>query len=123
MHSAPLCLKPRHGPRVRETGASLQPFVLITLDVVASRPPASYDKFTVMEELRFYLESLLDHRCSSTLNCPECLSLQRIYQFMQTEIFSTVVYTETAIEHRVPARFEPRPAHRAAAGPRRPHAA
>ncbi|HVN03583.1 MAG TPA: hypothetical protein VMT86_04140 [Bryobacteraceae bacterium] len=76
-----------------------------------------------MDELRYYLESLLDHQCSGALNCPECVSLQRIYQFMHTEIFATVVYAETPIEQRQAPGFECRPAHRAAAGPRRPHMA
>ena len=57
-----------------------------------------------MSELRYYLEMLLDHQCSSgDGTCRECQSLQRIYQLMQTELFSTVIYTETPLEPRRPA--------------------
>jgi hypothetical protein len=42
---------------------------------------------------------------------------------MQTELFSTVIYAETPLEPRQPARSQSQPVNRAAAGPRRPHAA
>jgi hypothetical protein len=49
-----------------------------------------------MQEFHLYLEMLLNHRCQlDSGNCPQCRALQRIYEFMQTEIFSTVIYTET----------------------------
>jgi proteasome lid subunit RPN8/RPN11 len=52
-----------------------------------------------MNEFRHYLELLLAHRCrSAPESCKECLSLQRIYDFMRTEIFSTVVYAESPRE-------------------------
>jgi hypothetical protein len=78
-----------------------------------------------MHELRYYLETLLDHRCTSANGeCPECQSLQRIYAFMQTEMFSTVIYSGgTPLEYRQPALSQSQPINRAAAGPRRPHAA
>lgn len=77
-----------------------------------------------MQELRYYLQALLDHQCASgNANCRECQSLQRIYQFMLTEIFSTVIYTDTPLDLRRPAPSQSPPVNRAAAGPRRPHAA
>jgi len=77
-----------------------------------------------MDELRHYLELLLDHRCApGAVNCPECMRLRRIYQFMQTEIFSTVVYPERHAELHFPMRPEARPLNRAAAIPRSPRAA
>lgn len=77
-----------------------------------------------MQEYRFYLEMLLDHQCSSSDGkCPECQSLQRIYQFMQTELFSTVIYTETSPHPRQSDRSPSQHFSRTAAGPRRPHAA
>jgi len=77
-----------------------------------------------MHELRYYLERLLDHQCSSgSGDCRECQTLERIYQFLQTELFSTVIYAETPLEPRQPARPPSQPFNRAAAGPRRPHAA
>jgi hypothetical protein len=77
-----------------------------------------------MHELRYYLEALLDHQCGSGKgDCPECQSLQRIYQFLETELFSTVIYTGTPLEHRQPTLSQYQPVNRAAAGPRRPHAA
>jgi hypothetical protein len=77
-----------------------------------------------MHELRYYLGMLLDHQCiSGKSDCPECQSLQRICQFMQTELFATVIYTETPLEHRQPVPSHSQPVNRAAAGPRRPHAA
>ncbi|HLY19636.1 MAG TPA: hypothetical protein VKR61_20555 [Bryobacteraceae bacterium] len=66
-----------------------------------------------MDELRYYLETLLDHQCSSAANCPKCESLQRIYQFMQTELFSTVVYAETALQPRQFQMREDKGANRA----------
>jgi hypothetical protein len=42
---------------------------------------------------------------------------------MLTEIFSTVIYTDTPLELRRPAQSQSPPVNRAAAGPRRPHAA
>ena len=78
---------------------------------------------TAMHELRYYLEALLDHQCASgNGNCPECRSLQRVYQFMQTELFSTVIYTETPLEPRHPAQSRSQPVNRAAGGPLPPHA-
>jgi len=60
-----------------------------------------FNEFTVMNELRYYLETLLHHQCNSgDGDCRDCQSLQRIYQFMQTELFSTVIYTETAVAPR-----------------------
>jgi hypothetical protein len=77
-----------------------------------------------MHELRYYLETLLDHQCGSgNTACPECKGLQRIYEFMQTELFSTVIYADTPLDPRQAARSSPRPVNRATAGPRRPHAA
>jgi len=77
-----------------------------------------------MHEFRHYLEMLLDHQCSpGNAGCPECQGLQRIYQFMQTELFATVIYSETPLHPRQGARSLAQPVNRAAAGPRRPHAA
>jgi hypothetical protein len=77
-----------------------------------------------MHELRHYLEMLLNHQCSSANgDCRECQGLQRIYRFMQTELFSTVIYNETPLEPRQPTRSVAQPLNRASAGPRRPHAA
>jgi hypothetical protein len=85
---------------------------------------AAYYEFTVMHELRHYLEMLLNHECGSgNGDCRECQRLQRSYQFMQTELFSTVIYTEMLPDPRQPARPQLRPVNRAVAGPRRPHAA
>jgi hypothetical protein len=42
---------------------------------------------------------------------------------LQTELFTTVIYSETPLEHRVPILSQSQPVNRAAAGPRRPHAA
>jgi len=51
-----------------------------------------------MQELRYYLEILLDHQCRSVgSGCPQCRSLQRICELIQAEIFSTVIYTETPL--------------------------
>jgi hypothetical protein len=73
------------------------------------------------QELRHYLELLLEHACArNPENCPECRSLQRIYEFMLAEIFSTVLYPETAIELRH-AHRESEPL-RAMAHPQRPQA-
>ncbi|MGC9951279.1 MAG: hypothetical protein ABSF64_33400 [Bryobacteraceae bacterium] len=77
-----------------------------------------------MHELRSYLEMLLNHQCKSGGgDCRECHSLQHIYRFMQTELFSTVIYTDTPLDRRRPARTRPQPVNRAAAGPLRPDAA
>jgi hypothetical protein len=77
-----------------------------------------------MHELRYYLQMLLEHRCSAGKgDCRECRSLRQIYQFMQTEFFSTVIYPETPLEPRQPVQPESQPVNGAAAGPRRPHAA
>lgn len=85
---------------------------------------SAYYNLTVMHELRHYLEMLLDHKCSSDKgDCPECQSLQRVYRFMQTELFSTVLYSETRLEHRQRTQSQSQPVNRASAGPRRPHAA
>jgi len=85
---------------------------------------AAYYEFTVMHELRHYLEMLLNHECGpGNGDCRECQRLHRVYQFMQTELFSTVIYTETAKDPRQPARSPSRPVNRAVAGPRPPHAA
>ncbi|HTT66314.1 MAG TPA: hypothetical protein VMG35_30895 [Bryobacteraceae bacterium] len=74
-----------------------------------------------MHELHYYLETLLDHRCSSgNGDCPECKSLQRIYEFMQTELFSSVIYAETHREPHKSARFEAQALNRAVASLRRP---
>jgi hypothetical protein len=97
---------------------------LLTLDVIDTQSHAAYYKFKAMHELRYYLGMLLDHQCiSGNGNCPECQRLQRIYQFLQTELFTTVIYSETPLEHRVPILSQSQPVNRAAAGPRRPHAA
>jgi hypothetical protein len=67
-----------------------------------------------MEELRYYLEMLLDHQCRlNGANCPECQRLLRIYGFMQTELFSTVIFTETPIQPGEIRPREPRSANRA----------
>lgn len=77
-----------------------------------------------MGELRYYLEILLDHQCSAANgSCRECRTLQRICQFMQTELFSTVIYTDTPLEPRKHLRPPSQPVNRAAVVPRRPHAA
>lgn len=76
-----------------------------------------------MNELRYYLQMLLDHRCSANGDCRECHTLQQIYRFMQTELFSTVIYNETPLAPRRPEQSHSQPVNRAAAGPRRPHAA
>ncbi len=74
-----------------------------------------------MHELRHYLEMLLDHECKAgSGECPECKSLQRIYQFIQTELFSTVIYAERALDSRQPAKGRGPSVNRAGAGPRRP---
>jgi hypothetical protein len=76
-----------------------------------------------MHELRYYLETLLEHRCSSAKgDCRECRSLTQIYQYMQTEFFSTVIYTETPLDPRPPVQSQSQPFNSAAAGPRRPQA-
>ena len=68
-----------------------------------------------MSELRRYLEILLDHRCNQgNETCAECQSLQRIYAYMQTEIFSSVVYEETPLAPR-PAGSVSKPMNRAIA--------
>jgi len=97
---------------------------VLTFDVIDSRALAAYYKVTVMHELRRYLELLLDHQCSTAKGkCPECLGLQRLYEFMQTELFSCVIYTGTPLETRQPARSTAAPVNRAGAGPRPPRAA
>jgi len=75
-----------------------------------------------MHELRTYLEMLLAHKCSAGRDdCGDCQSLQRIYKFMQSEMFSTVVYAETP---RAPRQAGEPPASltRAAASPPQPRA-
>jgi hypothetical protein len=68
-----------------------------------------------MNELRYYLEVLLNHQCSpGSAACPECQSLHRIYQFMQTELFSTVIYKERPIQPRQVSSREAMPVNRAA---------
>jgi hypothetical protein len=63
-----------------------------------------------MDELRQYLGMLLNHQCSSAGgNCPDCQNLQRIYKFMETDLFSTVVYTETRLPPRQPSHSQPQP--------------
>jgi len=77
-----------------------------------------------MDELRHYLEALLDHQCASSGgNCRDCQSLQRIYQLMRTELFSTVIYSETPLEPRRAAQSLSPAINRAAGSPPRPHAA
>jgi hypothetical protein len=77
-----------------------------------------------MHELRYYLETLLDHQCSSgNGDCRECRSLERIYQFMHTELFSTVIYTGITADRRQTSLSQWQSVNRATAGPRRPHAA
>ena len=73
-----------------------------------------------MNELRYYLGLLLDHQCSTgPQGCAECRSLQRIYEFMRTEIFSSIVFSETPLETRQAAGGGLKPAKHAVAGPRR----
>lgn len=48
-----------------------------------------------MEELHRYLELLLDHTCGGEGECADCRSLQRVYQLLEAEIFSCVLYTGT----------------------------
>jgi hypothetical protein len=74
-----------------------------------------------MQEFRVYLEMLLGHECKLEADCPECQSLQRVLQFLQTQVFSTVIYSETPLDTRHAARTELKPAVRALAGPRRSH--
>lgn len=52
-----------------------------------------------MNELRHYLTILLDHQCEGADACAECESLRRIYAFMQTEIFSSVIYSGPPAAH------------------------
>jgi hypothetical protein len=47
-----------------------------------------------MNEMRAYLEALLDHQCSNG-DCPDCQHLEGIYQFMRARLFSTVIYTRS----------------------------
>ncbi|HTQ56116.1 MAG TPA: hypothetical protein VMI94_16725 [Bryobacteraceae bacterium] len=72
-----------------------------------------------MDEFRIYLEILLGHACSSRADCQACRALGKIYQYMQTEIFSTVVYSETIFDAKKAAALVHKTANRAAAGPRR----
>jgi len=52
-----------------------------------------------MNELRYYLELLLEHQCASGPDkCVECRSLQRICQYLQTELFSSVIYNKIPME-------------------------
>jgi hypothetical protein len=74
-----------------------------------------------MQEFRIYLEMLLGHQCKPEADCPECRSLQRVLEFVQTQIFSTVIYSETPLDTRHTARTELKSAVRALAGPRRSH--
>lgn len=75
-----------------------------------------------MNELRHYLEMLLDHQCMpGSGECPECRRLNKIYGFLQTELFSTVVYREAQLTPRPAAQPHKQPVNRAAAGPRRPN--
>ena len=77
-----------------------------------------------MEELRYYLERLLAHQCTpGSGTCKECQTLHRIYQFMETEFFSTVIYTETPIQPRQTPILENPVVRRAGVGPSRPNAA
>jgi hypothetical protein len=77
-----------------------------------------------MNELRHYLEALLEHQCANSEgDCPECQGLERIYQFMRSRLFSTVIYTDTHLEPHRPAQSQSQPVNRAAAEPRRPQAA
>jgi hypothetical protein len=55
-----------------------------------------------MEDLRRYLELLLDHDCGGQPDCTDCRSLQRVYQFLEAEIFSCVLYSETPLAPRIP---------------------
>jgi hypothetical protein len=90
------------------------------LDAIDRHAIGAYHEFTAMDEFRNYLEMLLGHICNSARgDCPECRSLERIYQFMQAEIFSTVIYTETVFDARKAAALASKPVNRAAAGPRR----
>jgi len=74
-----------------------------------------------MNEFRYYLGLLLEHRCGAgPQGCAECRSLQRIYEFMQTEIFSSIVFSETPMEPRQAARGGSNPANHATASPRPP---
>ena len=70
-------------------------------------------------ELRHYLELLLEHDCERHENCRECRSLQRISEFMMSEIFSTVLYPEKAGELRK-TKEESGRVSRAVAHPQRP---
>ena len=74
-----------------------------------------------MQEFRIYLEMLLRHECKLEADCPECRSLQSVLQFVQTQVFSTVIYSETPLDTRHAAHIEPKSAVRALAGPRRSH--
>ncbi len=74
-----------------------------------------------MNELRYYLESLLDHSCAAPASdCAECRRLDRVYQFLRTELFTTVIYRETGLPPRAKTEIRRQAANRAAAGPRRP---
>ena len=68
-----------------------------------------------MDEIRCYLQMLLQHECDTgTDNCPECRVLMRIKEFLETAIFSTVIYTDWHPDSGRPALPKPMPANRAA---------
>jgi len=90
------------------------------LDAIVRHRQAAYYEFTAMDEFRTYLESLLGHTCNpARTNCRECQSLERIYEFMEAEIFSSVVYTEKFAAPRPGAAAASKRVNHAAAGPRR----
>ncbi|MGO4882173.1 MAG: hypothetical protein ACLP59_15270 [Bryobacteraceae bacterium] len=66
-----------------------------------------------MHELRSYLEMLLGHPCGGG-ECPDCQHLQRIYSFIQNELFTTVVYAETPLSPHPGSGPQTRPVIRAA---------
>jgi hypothetical protein len=57
-----------------------------------------------MDEFRQYLEKLLRHVCPDKGKCVDCESLQHIYSMMRSAVFSTVIYSGTALQERRPSR-------------------
>jgi len=52
------------------------------------------------QELRVYLDSLLNHTCPDFEACCACESLSRILQAVKSYIFSGVIYPEVTVRAR-----------------------
>jgi hypothetical protein len=53
------------------------------------------------QELRLYLDSLLNHSCAPDVHpCTACDSLNRILQAVKSHIFSGVIYPEVTLRAR-----------------------